>query len=213
VLTFTTGLVDALSYLSLGQVFVANMTGNVVFLGFAVAGAQGFSVAASLIAIFAFLIGALVGGRLGAAVGAQRGRYLAFAAYAQSALIGAAAVVSIVTPEPTNFGVLVTLLAVAMGLQNAMARRLGVPDLTTTVLTLTLTGLAADSTLAGGRSSRPIRRVLAAATMFAGAGIGAIVALRVGSSAVLIALLVLHLATAIAAHWASMSNAPWTMAR
>ena len=50
-MTVVTGLVDAFSYLLLGHVFVANMTGNVVFLGFAVAGAPGFSIAASLVAL------------------------------------------------------------------------------------------------------------------------------------------------------------------
>ena len=35
------GVVDAVSILSLGRVFVANMTGNVVFVGFALAGASG----------------------------------------------------------------------------------------------------------------------------------------------------------------------------
>src|ERR1700733_10866894 len=65
-MTLVTGLVDAFSYLVLGHVFVANMTGNVVFLGFAVAGAPGFSIAASLAAIAAFVVGALLGGRLAA---------------------------------------------------------------------------------------------------------------------------------------------------
>src|ERR1700676_1971386 len=72
VLTMITGLVDAVSYLKLGHVFVANMTGNVVFLGFAVAGAQEFSIPASLLAIVGFLAGALVGGRLGASLGTHR---------------------------------------------------------------------------------------------------------------------------------------------
>ena len=57
VLTLLTGVVDATSYLSLGHVFVANMTGNVVFLGFAIAGAGGLSVASSLIALAAYLAG------------------------------------------------------------------------------------------------------------------------------------------------------------
>lgn len=42
-LTLLTGLVDAVSYLELGHVFVANMTGNVVFLGFTIAGAGGLA--------------------------------------------------------------------------------------------------------------------------------------------------------------------------
>ena len=68
-LTAVTGLVDAVSYLALGHVFTANMTGNVVFLGFAVAGAQGLSVTRSGSAVAAFFIGAVIGGR--ARVGAR----------------------------------------------------------------------------------------------------------------------------------------------
>ena len=66
-----------------------------------------------------------------------------------------------------------------MGLRNATVRRLAVPDLTTTVLTLTLTGLAADSSLAGGNNPRPLRRIFSVVAMFAGAAIGAIL-LRYG---------------------------------
>src|SRR5580693_989229 len=89
-LTVVTGLVDALSYLKLGHVFVANMTGNIVFLGFAVADAKDFSIAASLAATAAFLAGALVGGRFGAHTGQHRGRLLAVAIYMEIALVGAA---------------------------------------------------------------------------------------------------------------------------
>ena len=68
-LTFVTGLVDAFSYLLLGHVFVANMTGNVVFLGFAIAGANGFSIPASLVALGSFALGALIGGKAGSGLG------------------------------------------------------------------------------------------------------------------------------------------------
>src|SRR5204862_2147685 len=78
-LTVVTGLVDAVSYLTLGHVFVANMTGNVVFLGFALAGASGFSIAASLVALAAFALGAMAGGHLNSRLGAHRGRLLAAA--------------------------------------------------------------------------------------------------------------------------------------
>jgi len=57
-LTASTGLIDAVSYLALGHVFTANMTGNVVFLGFAVAGAPGLSIPRSAAAVGAFLTGA-----------------------------------------------------------------------------------------------------------------------------------------------------------
>jgi len=63
-LTVVTGLVDAVSILDLGRVFVANMTGNVVFVGFALAGAPGFSLSASLFALAGFLLGAGAGGVL-----------------------------------------------------------------------------------------------------------------------------------------------------
>ena len=77
VLTVVTGLVDAFSYLVLGHVFVANMTGNVVFLAFALTGAKGFSIAASLSALGAFSVGAMISGRLVAHLGPRRGRMLA----------------------------------------------------------------------------------------------------------------------------------------
>jgi uncharacterized membrane protein YoaK (UPF0700 family) len=64
--------------------------------------------------------------------------------------------------------VVIALLAAALGLQNATVRRLAVADVTTTVLTLTLTGLAADSWLAGGRSPRAGSRVAAVGLMAAG---------------------------------------------
>ena len=64
-LTVVSGLVDAVSYLGLGHVFVANMTGNVVFLGFVAGGAADISAGLSIVAIGAFMVGALAGSRLG----------------------------------------------------------------------------------------------------------------------------------------------------
>jgi uncharacterized membrane protein YoaK (UPF0700 family) len=215
VLTLITGLVDAVSYLQLGHVFVANMTGNVVFLGFAIADAREFSVPASLSAIGAFMAGALVGGRLGASAGHHRGRLLALATYIQSALVGTALLVSIVRPDLDTDLVqyaLILLLASAMGLQNAVARRLGVPDLTTTVLTLTLTGLAADSALAGGKSPSPRRRLLGTAAMFLGAAVGAFLIFHGGVSVVLAVALALLVLNGITAYRLSSSSATWTTA-
>src|SRR6266487_1585290 len=71
-MTLITGLVDAFSYLVLGHVFVANMTGNVVFLAFASAGASGFSILASLVALGSFVLGSLGGGLLGSRLGHHR---------------------------------------------------------------------------------------------------------------------------------------------
>ena len=58
-LTFTTGLIDAVSYLGLGHVFTANMTGNIVFLGFGIAGGSGLPVLAPIVSLVAFLVGAV----------------------------------------------------------------------------------------------------------------------------------------------------------
>ena len=137
-LTVLTGVVDAVSYLKLGHVFVANMTGNVVFLGFALAGASGLSAVASLLALAAFLLGALVGGWLGARH-VHRGRLLRAANAIQATLLLLALLA--VDAPPTSRSTqgaryaIIVLLALAMGVQNAAAQRLAVPELTTTVLT------------------------------------------------------------------------------
>jgi uncharacterized membrane protein YoaK (UPF0700 family) len=152
-LTVVTGIVDAVSYIALGHVFVANMTGNVVFLGFALAGASGLSVPVSLAALGAFLLGALAGGRIATRSGRHRGRHLRTAMAIAVVSVLVAILLATIFGQPVSEGAryaLIVPLAIAMGIQNATARRLAVPDLTTTVLTMTLTGVAADSRLAGG---------------------------------------------------------------
>lgn len=185
VLTLVTGLVDAVSVLALGQIFTANMTGNVVFLAFAAAGAPGFSIARSSTSLVAFLGGAVLGGCLVVKMAGStlRRRWLLIAAGSEATLLFVAAWVSIgVGPESdasTRLYAIIALAAVAMGLRNATVRRLAIPDLTTTVLTLTLTALAAESSLAGGSNPRLGRRVASVLTMFAGAAVGALL-LRFG---------------------------------
>jgi len=208
-LTAVTGVVDAVSFLKLGHVFVANMTGNVVFLGFAIGGATDLSILASLVAIAAFVAGALGGGHLGSRMGRHRGHLLAVATYIEIALIAAALVASIFgsgTDNATTQYTLIVLLALAMGLQNAAARRLAVPDLTTTVLTLTLTGLAADSQLAGGKSANAARRLTATLTMLVGSGVGAVLIFRVGVCAALAVALALLVLNGIATYRVSSSS-------
>jgi len=185
VLTVTTGLIDAVSVLGLGRVFTANMTGNVVFLGFALAGVSGFSPARSLAALAAFLAGAVIGGRLGGRLDGSRRRWLATVAIVESSLLFAAALAALgydserLVPVVRLYS-LIALTAVAMGLRNATVRRLAIPDVTTTVLTLTLTGLGADSFLAGGQNPRFARRVASVVAMLAGAVVGGILVLSVG---------------------------------
>jgi uncharacterized membrane protein YoaK (UPF0700 family) len=159
------------------------MTGNVVFLGFAAAGAKGLSVAGSLIALACFLPGGVAASRLAARLGEKRLHQLRDATAVQAVLCVAAVPVAAVAGH--NLGaasryVLIVLLALAMGVQNATARRLAVTDLTTTVLTLTLTGIAADSWLGGGSGAHTARRVLLVTAMLLGAFVGALLLLKVG---------------------------------
>ncbi len=185
-LSVTTGLVDAISVLGLGKVFTANMTGNIVFLGFAVAGAPGFEPAPYLVAIAAFLAGALIAGRTGKAhAGRPLRRWLMVAALIEAALLWIAACVAIgfdiATPDGRLLAI-VALTAVTMGFRNATIRQLKVPDLTTTVLTMTLTGLAADSSMAGGANPNWQRRIGGVVAIFAGAVLGAVLVMRAGLS-------------------------------
>jgi uncharacterized membrane protein YoaK (UPF0700 family) len=212
-LTLLTGLVDAVSYIELGHVFVANMTGNVVFLGFAIAGAKGLSIAASLVALGSFLVGAFAGGSLGARMGAHRGRLLRASVSVEVVLVAAALAVALVGDDPVNKGTqyaLIPLLALAMGVQNSSARRLGVPDLTTTVLTLTLTGIAADA--ADGARAKLGRRLVAVTAMFVGALVGGLLAVNVSVAAPLVCALGLLVAIGVCAQVLSRSRAAWTRA-
>jgi uncharacterized membrane protein YoaK (UPF0700 family) len=177
-LTVVTGLVDAVSYLRLGRVFVANMTGNVVFLGLSADPHSGLSPAASVIAIAGFVLGALAGGRAAHALAVRPGRWLATAFAAEAAMFALVAVLTGTGALPftgdASFAT-IALLAGALGLQNSTVRHFGVPDLTTTVLTLSLTGLTADSLLAGGKGAKPSRRFASIAAMLVGAAAGALV--------------------------------------
>jgi uncharacterized membrane protein YoaK (UPF0700 family) len=177
VLTVTTGLIDAVSYLGLGHVFTANMTGNIVFLGFGIAGAGGLPVVSPLISLAAFLTGAGAGGVLGSRAARSPREHLSLPLLIEAALVGAAALlVAAVDIEPNHFSgdAVIAMLALAMGMRNATVRRLAIPDMTTTVLTMTLTGLAADSTAGGGTGAGSIRRTAAVAAMLAGAVAGAL---------------------------------------
>ncbi len=200
VLTVVSGLVDAVSYLGLGHVFTANMTGNVVLLGFAAAGAPGFSIAASLASLGSFLVGAATAGRVTMHVTSRR-QWLLIAMVVEGLFAGAAAAVSAIHSGVVSSGsgryTIIAVLAFAMGVRNSTIRRLAVPDITTTVLTMTLTGLAADSSLAGGSNPKVARRTTAIAAMLAGAVSGAALYLHTGATWPLVVVAVTVLATSL----------------
>jgi uncharacterized membrane protein YoaK (UPF0700 family) len=179
-MTAVTGLVDAVSFLSLGHVFTANMTGNIVLLAFASTGVRQVSLAGSITALLGFLVGAVVGGRIMAGASTVVPLRAASSVFALEIvfLVGATlaafgySVVS--SPNFLRLYAMIAFTAIAMGMRNAAVRKLAVPDLTTTVLTLTITGIAADSSLAHGTNPRLQRRIAAVVAMFAGAALGSI---------------------------------------
>jgi uncharacterized membrane protein YoaK (UPF0700 family) len=183
-MTVVTGIVDAVSILRLGHVFVANMTGNVVFLGFALGGSPGFSVSASLVALGAFLAGF------------------------EAVMVAAAAATAAASHGTSQRYVMTILLAVAMGAQNVTVRKLAVADLTTTVLTLTLTGLAADPPDLTKPDAHAIRRLAAVTSMLAGAVAGAIIVLHGSTGWALSAAMALLIAVAIAARFGAQQKGP-----
>lgn len=181
-LSATTGLVDAVSVLGLGKVFTANMTGNVVFLGFAAVGVPGFDWTLYVTGLVCFAIGAVLAGRMGRTYAARgRRRWLIHAALVEAALLWISAGFALdIVPVPLGTEsvswagyAVIALSAAAMGSRNATARQLKVPDLTTTVLTLTITGMAADSGLGGGDNANLPRRLAAVVAILLGAMLGA----------------------------------------
>jgi uncharacterized membrane protein YoaK (UPF0700 family) len=182
VLTTVSGLVDAISYLKLGHVFVANMTGNVVFIGFALAGATDVSLEPSLVAIASFLLGALAAGRLGRAMPGNPARLLSAAAAIQLAILVLAASLGVVvgpSTDPARYA-MVALLSAAMGIQSATTTRLNVPGFNSTVvLTTMLSTLASNSRLAGGPGAQNGWRILAVLAMLTGGLVGAMLLFHV----------------------------------
>jgi uncharacterized membrane protein YoaK (UPF0700 family) len=197
-LTFGTGLIDAISFLGLDRVFVANMTGNVVLLGFALAGADDLQVLGPVLALVGFLAGALAGGWLAERLMTRPRRWLLVALGAQTTLIAVAVAIAAADPAAAwalSQQTLIGLLAVGMGMQAATARALAVPDLSTTVVTTTLAGLAADWNR-GDAKPQLVRRVLVVAALILGALVGAMIILNVSLvAALLLAVVVLAAAS------------------
>lgn len=219
-LTFVTGLVDAASFLGLCHIFTANMTGNVVFMAFAAAGVAELSFVRSATALAAALLGSALAGHLDTRLfWRRRNEWLAFTFVLEAVLLTLSAasatssVHAVVGADCATYMVIV-LTAVTMGLRNGTIRRLGVPDLTTTVLTLTVAGLGFDSALAGGRSLRWKRRLGSLVSMFGGALTGVFL-LRLSLCIVLIAAatitgicVVLQLTRDETSHEATLSTVP-----
>jgi uncharacterized membrane protein YoaK (UPF0700 family) len=175
-LTFATGLIDAVSVLVLGHVFVANMTGNIIFLGFWLVPHSGVDLTAALVAFGGFVLGTVLGGRFARHLDHETRLWL-------TAALGTEVVVLVVLSMLAGTGVLryddntklilIAALAMVFGSQNAAARQFGIQELSTTVLTSTIVGIGVDSRLAGGTGAREKLRYGVVLTMCGGAAVGA----------------------------------------
>ena len=175
-LTTATGALDATSFLDLGRTFTANMTGNVLLLAFSLTGTPVGTEASSggfVVALFAFVAGALTGAAMaGRRDGAAR-LPAALGVEAVLVAVGLALTASGSMEATWRRDSVVALLALAMGVQNAMVRRMSIAEANTTVLTTSLGSLAADVVAVGGRPPRIGRRVGTVACIFFGAMAGA----------------------------------------
>jgi len=199
-LTFATGIVDAVSVLALGHVFVANMTGNVIFLGFWFVPNSGVDMTAAVIAFVSFVAGTVLGGRLARHIDADVRLWLAVA-------LGVEVVVLVILSILAGAGVLnyhdntklilTAGLALTFGSQNATARQFGIQELSTTVLTSTIVGLGFDSRLAGGSGHREKLRYSVVVTMCVGAVVGATMTRFTVAPVIALAAVVVAIATAI----------------
>jgi uncharacterized membrane protein YoaK (UPF0700 family) len=172
-ITAVCGLVDAACYLSLGQVFAEMMTGNLLLFCFYIGtGHPLLHHYAYLLALAVFGLGAVAGGRINRGPrGHTRFGFVIEGGFLLAALVAAIGLDTAGSEAARNF--IVCLLSVAMGLQNGLLRRHGVPDLATNVMTLTMAALFADSTLSGGRNERWKRRLGSILVFMAGALVGA----------------------------------------
>ncbi len=192
-LTFATGLVDAVSVLVLGHVFVANMTGNVIFLGFWFVPHSGIDMVAAVVAFASFLLGTVLGGRLVRHLGASVRRWLAVALGTEVVLLSVLSILAgagVLQYQGGGRLVLIAGLAIAFGSQNVAARQFGVQELSTTVLTQTIVGIGFDSRLAGGTGHRERLRYTVVLTMCGGAVVGATLTVWVVAPIIALAALV-----------------------
>ena len=178
-LTVSSGAVDAVSFLALGKVFTAFMTGNFVFLGLLVAGSGTQSLISVVVSIALFATGVYLATRI---VGPSRGSgawprqataALGVTVVAQACFL-AVWVAAGGLPPGGVVAVLIALWALAMGIQTGTVLSLGIPGVFTTAATATLTYLMSD--IAHRRSSSAEMRRLAGilVSLFAGATLGAL---------------------------------------
>jgi len=189
-LTASTGIIDAVSYLALDRVFTGNMTGNVLFIGFALVGVAGIPLLNNIVALLGFIVGSIVSGRI---IGRGHPKGLP-AASAATLAVAAVIIVALglaltLTRDLPEWALLIVtfVLASTMGAQVSAVKPIGNSDVTTIVVTNTVANLARDSRLGGGRGQAWLPRLLAIVAMGLGAALGAGVIQWLGGGAALLA--------------------------
>lgn len=178
ILTFVTGIVDAVGYLGLDRVFTGNMTGNIVILGMGVAGADELPVLGPAIALAGFTVGALAAGlavrrRVASGWDTRITTLLSIGA-AVLLVLTVTVAVGAENPSATEQVIIATAIAAVMGQQAMVARALAVKDMTTVVVTSTLASLAGETWPRGLRGALANRRLAAIVVIFLGAVTGAV---------------------------------------
>lgn len=187
VLTAATGAVDGVSYLALDRVFTGNMTGNVLFIGFGLAGVADIPVLNNLVALLTFLLGAALGSRLtrsgaGGAVKLPRSSMWVLVCTTAGTFVLAGVWLAVGHLGTPIMVVLTGVLALLLGAQASAVKHIGIRDLSTVVVTMTMVNLAGDSRLAGGAGAAWFRRVGAIVTMGLGALASAAVVRHLGGA-------------------------------
>jgi uncharacterized membrane protein YoaK (UPF0700 family) len=175
-LTLATGLADAISILVLGHVFVANMTGNVIFLGFWLAPKSSIDLTAVAVALPTFVCSTIISGRLRRHFGERTRPWITSVLTTEIVLLVALSILAgtgVLRYHDNTKLIMIGVLAVTFGLQHSSARQFGIQELSTTVLTSTIVSLGLDSRLAGGTGARQKLRLSVVFTMCAGAFVGA----------------------------------------
>ncbi|OPG99725.1 hypothetical protein B2I21_01675 [Chryseobacterium mucoviscidosis] len=146
-LCLSAGMVDVIGYLGLGHVLTANMTGNIVLLGIAIARAQEFVVLRALLALIGFIAGnAIAAHMIGRVKTKNSWSSRVTTVFTVESILLLLFAIMIISPFSEQLSyLLIAILAAAMGMQTTAARRIGIAGISTTVLTNNLAAVVEDA--------------------------------------------------------------------
>lgn len=199
VMTAISGMIDGVAFVGLDQVFAANMTGNVVLLGLAIGGAPALSINGPAVALGAFLIGAALAGRVERR-DQSRHYYVVRIVWVELAVVAAATLLAIGFEPDDELRrlLIIAVLALVMGARNEAIRRIDMPELRTTVMTLAIAGFAAHEAEGRRRDWGDHLRLIGIVAMVAGAAVSAVLAIQTDVVWAMLAIVVAELLALLA---------------